>query len=599
MLAIALAPSAALAAPEWRLEQPAPPAADGEASQTPVGLGHIGDIEFLQPNLGLLITAGNGKAVPPGVWAYNGTGWHELSNVCGASEGRIAWAGPEEFWTVSDGRPGQAANKLGQLPPLEDDTLCHFLGGSIVESYASLAFSASSYQPMDAAACDGPADCWFGGAPLPAPQPGAFQLHWNGSSLAPEPNMSTYAIGDMRVFQGRFQEAAALSPTPPTGEETIEEILHPTVLYEISPEGTLPLFKALRPLSARGEVLPEYASESVGAALEYLHLGVDEDSLWAAGQARGEPPRRTERTGVLTVLRESDGVWSQVLGPEGPGAESLHVIPRESPLAEDQVNAIAAEPGTSSAWLAVQGGTAGESSPTALAHVMHVTATGSISEEELPSEQQREAGLEPKGAAARITCPAQNDCWLVTTQGWLFHLSEAGAETLPLNPDSAINGPLISFRPHDEGLPQVPSDAPPADTSGIEELPPVFETIKAKPETFARVSVPLLSDVHSRLLHGTTTLELSFKLAVKAQVRLVAKRRRSVVASTRTETLKRGSRHLLLRLNRSRWPTKLDLQTRALAPLPTVSSQSSTVESIGTSFVDPGPLERQLLGSWG
>jgi hypothetical protein len=173
-----IAPAGALARPladeggaGWRLEQPLPPApAPGvPPSHTPIGLGRVGDIEFWAPNRGLLITAGNGSTIPPGLWAYDGRGWHELSTVCGASDGRIAWSGPEEFWTISDGRPGQAPDAHGNQAPLQDNTLCHFAGGQVVASYASVAFRANSYQPMHAAACIAPADCWFAGDPLPAP----------------------------------------------------------------------------------------------------------------------------------------------------------------------------------------------------------------------------------------------------------------------------------------------------------------------------------------------------------------------------------------------------------------------------------------------
>jgi hypothetical protein len=76
---------------------------------------------------------------------------------------------------------------------------------------------------------------------------------------------------------------------------------------------------------------------------------------------------------------------------------------------------------------------------------------------------------------------------------------------------------------------------------------------------------------------------------VKARVRLIAKRRKQVVASTPTRTLGAGSRRLLLQLDRRRWPTKLDLQTHPLAPLPTVSTNSSTVGTVSTGFfVLPG-----------
>ena len=142
----------------------------------------VGDIEFWEPNRGLLITHGNGVTIPAGVWAYNGREWYELAEVCGATEGSIAWAGPDDFWTVSDGRPGQVSESAGssfeQRVPLEDNTLCHFDAGAVVGSYAHPAFEADSYQAMHAAACIPPIppatvseECWFGGDPLPGRRP--------------------------------------------------------------------------------------------------------------------------------------------------------------------------------------------------------------------------------------------------------------------------------------------------------------------------------------------------------------------------------------------------------------------------------------------
>jgi hypothetical protein len=79
-----------------------------------------------------------------------------------------------------------------------------------------------------------------------------------------------------------------------------------------------------------------------------------------------------------------------------------------------------------------------------------------------------------------------------------------------------------------------------------------------------------------------TTLQLSFHLAVKARVRLVAKRDGKLVAETANNLLKAGERQLLLRLNSHLWPTKLSLQTHALAPLPVVSSVSGEGANVTT-----------------
>jgi hypothetical protein len=587
-------------AAEWRLEQPEPPeppanvhasetCVEGKCHRTPVGLGRIGDIEFWAPNRGLLITDGNGSTVPAGVWVYNGETWHELAEECGATDGRIAWAGENEFWTISDGRPGQAANGLGQLPPLEDDTLCHFAFNAstnrleIVGSYAAPAFEASSYQPMDAAACLSASDCWFAGAPLPEPLSGAFHLHWNGGSLEEEPNTGAHAIESMRAYGGRLYESLVLPP-----ELEPEEIEHPYLLNTISPEGEALSFRALRPRSAASDApLPVYAEDSYPQALRGLLLSSDEESLWAAAGAVATPPEHSE-PGKLAVLRDAGGEWSQVLGPEAN--ESVEEADPES-VASDVVSSIAAEPGTARALLALESqDEALRPSPTELATVARVSAGAiPVSVEQLPSEAERVQGIGPKGAATDVVCPARNDCWLATSQGWLFHLSEAETRTLPLDTDPAFNGPLVTYRPPDKGLPQQVSDALPINDSGEEESQPASATKpleEVKAETFARISVPLLSDEHTRLVHGTT-LEFSFKLAVKARLRLLAKRHKSVVASTTMRTFKSGKHSLQLRLDVHRWPTKLELQTHALAALPTESTLTSGVETVGTSLAFP------------
>jgi hypothetical protein len=559
----------------WRLEQPAPPPAPlgVQSSSIPIGLGPIGDIEFWAPDRGLLITAGNPPTIPPGVWAYNGVEWHELATVCGASDGRIAWAGPDEFWTISDGRPGQAGESGGaEPPPLQDNTLCHFSAGQVVGSYAHPAFQSDSYQAMHAAGCLNASDCWFAGNQLPEPQFGSFHLHWNGSSIEAEPYPGEgHAVEDMRAFEGHLFESVRVSATDRSGEPGSE----PPILHRINPQGVTPTFEP-----EAQEFIPLYAPGELPTELDFLHLSSSEGALWGAAS----PSRvRDEAQGGEgpTVIRRAEGSWTQLLGPAThPSAKEL--FPHED------VQALAAEPGGASAWLALDARADSEApSPTASALVTRISAEGQLSEaQSLPSAQERAEGIGPKGAGAKLVCPAPNDCWLATTQGWLFHLAPEGERTLPRDTDPAFAGPITN-RPADQGLPQVPPDAPPVDDSGLVEAPPNFGTLiaeNAEAATQARVAVPLLSGLHTHLVHGTT-LELRFHLAAKARVRLIAKRRSRVVASTSSRTFAAGSRKIMLRLDPRRWPTKLDLQTHPLAPLPTVSANSSTIGTVSTGFL--------------
>jgi hypothetical protein len=594
VLALALAPSASgeeLAdegGAAWRLEQPSPPAPPPGVvggSSIPIGLGGVGDVEFWAPNRGLLITAGNSPTIAPGLWAYNGQRWHQLSTVCGATDGRIAWAGSGEFWTVSDGRPGQANGPLGESPPLADNTLCHFANGQVVKSYAHPAFEADSYRPMHAAGCIAASDCWFAGDAFPEPlQAGAFHLHWTGASPLAEPYLQAgHAVQDMSELEGRLYESVRIAPDDrhlvPDPESLRAFPLHninpgPTADFEA--EGAAPLYEA-----------GEFPS-----ALDFLHLSVADGQLWGAAGSVRETPAGSQ-PGQLTVVRFSpEGGWTQLLGPEHPVPTGLFA--QEAELLPEgfkgaAVTAIAAEPGTGAAWIAVdsQAGAAGLGS----GHIAHallarVAADGNISDVQvLPSPAEEAEGIGPKGAGAKLACPAPRDCWMTTASGWLYHLAPEGERSLPQDTDPAFAG-LITFRPTDEGLPQVAPDAPPADDSGLlGEVPSLGAALAeaSVPPIESRVVVPLLSHLRSKLVRGTT-LQVSFHLAVKARVRLLATRRKRVVAATPTRTLAAGNRALLLRLNRRRWPTKLDLQTHALQKLPTVSSTSSTVGTVSTGF---------------
>ncbi len=590
----------------WRLEQPSPPKAPPGTPELslPIGLGQIGDIEFWEPNRGLLITHGNGKAVPPGVWAYDGVEWREIAEVCGATEGSIAWAGPDEFWTVSDGRPGQVSESSGttfeRQVPLEDNTLCHFAGGGVVGSYAHPAGEADSYQAMHAAACIPPLppavdsdDCWFGGDSLPEPQLGAFHLHWNGGSLEAEPYLGEgHAVESMSVLEGVLYESVRVRAEDPVAKE---ESRYP-VLHTIEPEASPPI----APEAAEPPLYGSFSELSDG--LEFLHLSSAEGALWGAA---GKSPKATapgEEPGQVTVVRRVQGVWSQPFGPGSPTSGiTAHPLGRVlASEAEEQrllggeakaaaVSGIAAEPGGEDAWLALRPPTgAGEGVSAVL---VHISADGRVlGAQTLPTKEEVQAGVGPKGAAARISCPAAENCWMTTTEGWLFHLAPEGQRTLRVNELSGFHN-VIAYRPPDQGLPQVVADAPPPDTSGLNEegfvVPKFVKGEESKPSSESKVQLPLLSRLHSKLVHHTT-LQLSFHLAVKARVRLLAKRNGRLVASTRTLTLKAGSRTLSLSLNPRSWPTKLSLKTHALAPLPLVSSvtgEGANVTTVSTGLV--------------
>lgn len=591
----------------WASEQPLPP-----GSSFPVGLGRVGDIEFEAPDRGLLITEGVPPTIPAGLWSYNGREWHEYASVCGASQksrqdgGRIAWAGPTEFWTVSDGRPGQSNESVGTAherePPLEDDTLCHFDGGELLGSYAHPAFEVNSYQPMHGAACLGPTDCWFAGEALPSPGIGSFHLHWNGSALEAEPYAGeAFPVEDMVGVGEKLFESVLLR-----GAVTAE----PPALH-LSEEG--------RPFLAEEEPVPLYAGAEPPEALDSLHLSSAEGVLWGAAGALPLAGKSGGTPGQVTVVQRRRGIWSQVIGPGDSGGEvEAKPLPplfpgeegREAELLGGQareatVAAVAAEPGSEDAWLALAPAE-GKSAADRRAVLVHVDGEGEVIGEPvvLPSAGEERGGIGPKGSVSRLTCPARDDCWMSTSEGWLFHLAPGGSRKLAPDPgEGSFFKGLISYRPPDQGLPQVTPDAPPADTSGERTEEPILEAFPEQKAQPPLVTLPLLSGVKTRLVHGTT-LELRFRLSVRARVALVAKRRRKIVARTPTRTYHAGGHRLMLRLDRNRWPSSLKLETHALQKLRTVSSVGGPGAGIGTESTSErvsgsGLLQARIgAGSW-
>jgi hypothetical protein len=509
-------PALARADDAWLSAQPTP--AGGVA---PTALGPVSDIRFWAPNRGVLLTA-------DGVWAYDGTSWHRLSSVCGGTGGRIAWAGPLDFWTISDQAAGQLNVDRSQT---WRRSLCHFSGGRVVASYAQPIGTAGEYERMNAAVCLAPDDCWFGGDRLPstAANTGAFHLHWDGTSLSAYPQLTMHdssvsdpdrPVADLVAHQGSIYESVAVDGHDVAGENPDS----PYVLHQIF-AGDPPAFVPLIPTSPI-----DYGG------LAPLQLSSDGSLLWAAAGGSATP---------VVMLGGGAGFSPLTLNdPEGTLRAGMRIA------------AVAAEPGTDDAWL-------GYVLPTddgaQVARVARVHADGTVEgATALPGVGD---GLARKGSADRLACPAAGQCWLATTAGWLFHL---GGD-LPRD-DAPEMHRLITFRPSDAATTRLPPDDLPDDDSGL--APPTFyepppdQTTAPKDSSTTRRARKLVTGVRRRMIHRTT-LELRFTLTAKARVQLVAKRRSTVVARTRRATLAKGRHTLRLKLSAKRWPTKLDFRVTA------------------------------------
>jgi hypothetical protein len=514
--------NASAAEPIWRLEQPAPP--KGVPFKVP--LGAPGDLEFWAPNRGLLTVNGN-DTIPRGIYSWDGQSWHQLATVCGGpgSTARIAWAGPTEFWVVSEPSLPRIGSGLA---------LCRFKDGQVVGSWSTRDDAADPFHQMDSATCNGPDDCWFGGVGAQDPlgeRVGAFHLHWNGSDLESVYGPQGRAVSDMQFHGGVLYESTLVGRSPENRTEAVD-LAEPEVVprlihrfdgdtftddpFEPAPLGSVPVDGS-----------------------ELLALSSDGADLWAVGGGAASGPSAPVGNAVARSPLAAHLV--------GNAFQEL-TLSGASFGPADRLGDVAAIPGSSEAFATVVP-FADRNSTNTKATVARISATGATTTTRLPV-----AGA-GRGSAARIACPAANDCWMVTWAGWLFHYSDG--TLLERDTDPAFGG-TIEFRPNEAAEQFVP-DRLPVDDSQLFAPPPLELTPGVTKPAKVRHLPPLLRHVHSRL--QGLRLTVTFVLTRRAKVRLLAKRGGLTVASTPPRTFAPGHRKLMLHLSRDKYPTQLAFKT--------------------------------------
>jgi hypothetical protein len=528
-----------LAAEGWHPEQPI-----SAPLGIPEPLGEVGDIAFWSPNRGALITAGVG-AFPAGVYVYDGVGWHLYSTVCGGHRGQIAWAGPDNFWTVADQPPGQeGVQGEQQVKAPWNRSLCHFENGRVVASYAEPLGVAGSYPHLEAAACNGPSDCWFAGERLPGEgrtaivNSGAFHLHWNGSTLIQTPSLTapesiedpSRSVADLAFEGGRFYESVSIGEAD--GKVPGEpDPARPSFIHLIEP-GSRDPFPQLFPATPLS-----YGAGEVGTDLGPFRFAAAGEGLYAVAGAANES------MAAVTLISIRGGSVEQV------PLQANGALPAGTPVA-----AAAAEPGSGRIWVSFRlGGDGSQPGPT---RIVSVGTDGSV---EAPLSLLNEGGAQV-GSAGPIACSALEQCWMATRKGWLFHLGGP----LPRDEDPAMQG-VISFRPADDSTPVLPPADLPEDDSGTEPpAPPPPAEILAEALPHHSKSKPLVSKVKEKVL-GRTVLQISFTLYARAHVHLTAKWHGKVVAQTARLTLAKGPHALRLKLDPERWPTHIGFEVHPAA----------------------------------
>jgi hypothetical protein len=497
----------------WRLEQPPPP----QGAPFKVPLGAPGELSFWAPNRGLMTVEGN-DTIPRGIFSWDGESWHQLATVCGGSgqTARIAWAGPREFWVVSVPSPPRTGSGLA---------LCRFKDGQVVGSFSTRPEAADPFFRMQSAACNGADDCWFGGIAAQDPlgeRIGAFHLHWDGQNLNSVYGPQGRAVSDMEVHEDTTYESVHVGKEP---EDRANDI------FLAEPEPVPRLIHAITGTAFANDAFEPAPLGGVPVdGTELLALDSDGANLWAVGGGTASGPSAPQGSAVdrpPLAARLVAGSFQEVTPTGGTFG----------PLT--RFTDVAAIPGTNDAF--ATGVPFGErQSSNAKATVARIEPDGTTTTTRLPV-----AGS-GRGSAARIACPAPDDCWLATYGGWLFHYSDG--HTLPRDTDPAFQG-TIEFRPNETAEQFVP-DTPPVDDSQLFAPPPLEP---ADPQIIEEE--PVLKRVRAQ--RKGRRLVVKFKVTRPATVQLVGKRRGKVVAKSHKREFDPGSGKLAMRVDFDRYPTKL------------------------------------------
>ena len=355
-------------------------------------------------------------------------------------------------------------------------------------------------------------------------------MHWNGVSLQTAYSPQGRGISDIQFFGGQWYETAF------AGAER-EDRTDPTLVSASEPYGP----ELLRGLGSDGvwrglNWLP-LAQDGVPAdGSELLALSATATDLWFAGGGAASGPDAP-----------SDGSVTRPPFAVHQHANFYEQVPLDTSqfATSDRFVDIAAVPGSTDAWVADQP-FADRASATAKAKVALLHADGTSALFTLPS-----AGA-GRGSAARVACPAPNDCWMVTSAGWVFHYTDG--TQFPQNTDPVFAS-VINFRPNEAAAQFVPDTQPPDDSINPitvvvqkppkpKKIPPLIKNIR-KPKVFAAPA-----------LHGYA-LVLTLYVTRSGKVQLLAYRHKKLVAKTKLWKVHKGWATFRLLLFRNKWPTSL------------------------------------------
>jgi hypothetical protein len=507
-------------------------------------LGVPSDLSCQAANRCLLSTNGGVSGFGPSVFSFNGQTWRQYASVCGAygDYGRVVWAGPADFWLITDPSP-----PFGQIH--QGESLCHIVNGEVVGSYSSLTVQGAAenaYFRLNSGACLAADDCWFGGdyAELSGGlRQGAFHLHWDGVSLTPVYAPQGRAVTDVVAFDGEFLQSVAVGAS--LGDNATAFNLttpepEPRLLHTIAPRSGDPSAFAnvdFAPAPVAG--LPAAATELYALATNSLAGGAG-DRVWAVGGGALSGPDADGSNpfdrGPFAATRQLSGTWSELTMPDGLFGP------------DEQFIDVAAVPGTGRAVAAIVDGAVGFTLAGTPSEVAWIDADGTV---------ERTMVSATRGTIVKLACTSSTACWAATAEGRIMRFHDPADPEPAIDQDPAFTT-TITYRPN-EVAEQAVSDNPPVDDSLLFAPPEETPEPEAEQPPAKRIKAAV-QKVRSKLIG--TKLVIRFRVIRKARVSITAYRKGRVVARARSKLLSKGSHRLTLRLKRDRWPTKLKLRVK-------------------------------------
>ena len=421
---------------------------------------------------------------------------------------------------------------------------------------------------MNAAACNGPDDCWFGG--IGARDPTGHARRRVPPALGRDALRTVYNAGSGRAVTDLAPSARVRRDGRRSARGAVRRTRRDPPPLETQP----PLLHRIAGGDVRERPVRARRPRPTAAASCWPRRG--RRPLWAVGGgAASGPARRARRRRRRSRARR----WprSRRGGRSASSTLDRRDLRRRRPLRGRRRG-----PGTATAWAAlVPFADRGRTNAKALV-ARHRRLDRRDAVESLP------ASGSGRGAAARIAFTSPTDGWMVTNAGWLFHYSDGSPRRR--TPTRRSPGP-IDFRPNEAAEQFVPDSAP-ADDSQLFAPPPV-ERRDRDPRGAGAGAAEGADHEHAQAQAARARRSsLSFQVTRKARDAADRQAQGRAVAKTHEQDVRPGKRSLKLKLSRKRWPNRLSFKTKEL----TIDDSQIADRAGDDTRQPPTTTRRQLTG---